>query len=1089
MRRRVSRCGEGIRRGLLILLWSGGLLAAMPASRAAQEAALEAGRPVERAMAGGESHVYSVALAEGQHLAVSAEQRGIDFNLRLFGPDGQLRLDMDSLNSTQGVEAAAILGAPAGAYRIELLSTNKAAPPGRYLLTIRLAPAPGDAERRRLDAQGAYLDGMRLRARQTEEGRQLAIPRLEEAARLWRGLGDSVMAAHALYAISSCYRLLNRRGLALGPLQEALELLRAAGERREEAPTLTSLGIVFTELGDSRNALDALSRSRDRWRELADPYGEARTLTNLGVVQTSLGEAEKALESYQAALAVWRQFGNRAQEADALAGMGQAHDLRGEWQTALERYEQALALHRALGNRGGEASVLNNVGVLHGRLGAPQKELEFYRRALDLWRALSHRLDEAVTLSNIGAVYAALNDAPAALQHFSQALAIWRQEGNLRGEAIGLQYLGELAVAAGEPRKALGSFEQALPLLRRTGNSWREAGVLRNLAAVHLSIGDAARAQEVAAQALSLFESIGDRNGQALSLFELARAERGLGRLEVARRRIEEAIQRGEAVRAEVDSRQLRTSYLASFQKFYGMQIDLLMQLHRERPTEGLAALALQVSERARARGLLEALGEAGARIRAGADPALLDRERQLAQRINAKALTLMQLTSGPHRAEAADALKRELSQLETEHENAQAEIRRASPRYAAIAQPRSLTLAELQRQLDSETALLEYSLGEERSYAWIVTADSIASYALPAQGQIDDAARQVYDLLIARAQRRRGETMPQQRERIARADTQLAGAVSQLSRLIVAPVAAGLGKRRVLLVADGALQYVPFGMLPAPGAQGERLILRHEIVTLPSATTLALQRQELAGRAPAPRQIAVIADPVFGSRDERTRGESRPAAARSIEHEEESGVVVGRFTIPRLPYTRQEADRILALAPGDGNLKLLDFGASRARVTDGRLAEYRYLHFATHGLLDSEQPGLSALVLSLVDEKGNAQDGFLRAHEIYNLQLPADLVVLSACQTGLGKEIRGEGLVGLTRGFLYAGAARVVVSLWSVNDRATAELMTRFYRKMLREGAAPAAALRAAQIEMLRQPQWSAPYFWAPFVLQGEWR
>jgi CHAT domain-containing protein len=279
---------------------------------------------------------------------------------------------------------------------------------------------------------------------------------------------------------------------------------------------------------------------------------------------------------------------------------------------------------------------------------------------------------------------------------------------------------------------------------------------------------------------------------------------------------------------------------------------------------------------------------------------------------------------------------------------------------------------------------------------------------------------------------------------------------------------------------------------------------VNHEIISLPSASTLAVLRRELAGRKPAPKLLAVIADPVFTRNDERFKSKTikiedmatpeteTSANTRIIEHLSESeaaAVSPGGLTIPRLPFTRQEAERILAAAPSGANLKALDFRANRGTATKAELGQYRYLHFATHGLLDSERSTLSALVLSLVDERGDPQDGFLRAHEIYNLNLPAELVVLSACRTGLGKEIKGEGLVGLTRGFMYAGAARVVVSLWNVNDKATSELMAKFYQKMLRNGQRPAAALRSAQVEMWRQRQWQSPYYWAAFVLQGEWR
>ena len=198
---------------------------------------------------------------------------------------------------------------------------------------------------------------------------------------------------------------------------------------------------------------------------------------------------------------------------------------------------------------------------------------------------------------------------------------------------------------------------------------------------------------------------------------------------------------------------------------------------------------------------------------------------------------------------------------------------------------------------------------------------------------------------------------------------------------------------------------------------------------------------------------------------------------------------VNSRSTLSRLPFSRAEAEAVGALVPTKSLLKAIDFRASRGLATGGELSNYRIVHFATHGLLNSEHPELSGLVLSLVDENGKAQDGFLRMNEIYNLQLSADVVVLSACQTGLGKEIKGEGLVGLTRGFMYAGAQRVVASLWQVDDLATAELMKRFYREMLKENLRPAAALRAAQLEMMKQKRWSSPFFWASFIIQGEWK
>ncbi|HEX3253957.1 MAG TPA: CHAT domain-containing protein, partial [Pyrinomonadaceae bacterium] len=275
-------------------------------------------------------------------------------------------------------------------------------------------------------------------------------------------------------------------------------------------------------------------------------------------------------------------------------------------------------------------------------------------------------------------------------------------------------------------------------------------------------------------------------------------------------------------------------------------------------------------------------------------------------------------------------------------------------------------------------------------------------------------------------------------------------------------------------------------------GKEYRPLVVDHEMVSIPSASTLAVQRQSLANRKPAPKGLAVLADPVFSIADARFKGITRAKEASStndtriIEHT--SGGPAGQLTIRRLPFTRQEADQIMSVAPAGANFKALDFRASRSVATSGELSQYRYVHFATHGYLDTARSGLSAIVLSMIDEHGNPQNGFLRTHDIYNLKLPAELVVLSACETGLGKDVKGEGIEGLTRGFMYAGARRVVVSLWNVNDKATAALMQRLYIGMLKSNKTPAAALRAAQIELLRTRQWQSPYYWAAFVMQGEW-
>ncbi len=368
----------------------------------------------------------------------------------------------------------------------------------------------------------------------------------------------------------------------------------------------------------------------------------------------------------------------------------------------------------------------------------------------------------------------------------------------------------------------------------------------------------------------------------------------------------------------------------------------------------------------------------------------------------------------------------------------------------------RALKLREIQESLDSGTLILSYWLGDERSFLWVVGRDSIASRQLAPRQEIESAATRAY-LALSESNRRGSQASA-------------ALAARNLSRLLLGPVdEETLGQKRLVIVPDGALSDVPFAALPDPAEAGRPLLDRHEIVSLASAS----ERRALQTKSrPAPQHlIAVIADPVFGGgpgQEER----SEPDRARSV-----ASLDLSR--LPSLPSSRLEAERILNLAPGN-SLRVTGFSANRDFLMSGGLSDFRYLHFATHGITDTQHPERSGLVLSLVDREGRRQDGLLRPSDIRNLRLSADLVVLSSCRTGQAS---------LVRSFRDAGASRVIASLWNVDDQATAELMSRFYEALLRRNLPPAAALREAQQSMLESSRWAAPYYWAAFVLQGEWK
>lgn len=952
-----------------------------------------------------------------------------------------------------------------------------------------------------------------------------------------REAGDQRGEANTLFNIG----LLNA---SVGDFQKAVEyqnlalvLARKLGNRRVEANVLDNLGYVHNVLGNQRQSLEYLMDSLRLNREIGtNRLKEGQVLLNIGAIWVELGEIRKALGFFEQALKLRRDLGDQVGEALTLQSLGIAYSGLGENQKALEYLAQALKLQRALGNRRDQAASLSATGYVYQTLGEPLKALDYFSQGLEICRATNNQVGESKTLTNIGSVYVDIGNHQQALEFFTQALSLNQKLGNPRWEAYTLTNIGSVYSQLGNQPRALEYFAQALPLRRTVADRTGEATTLHNMGVAYHQTGQTEKALEYFNQGLQLRRAVEDRSGEANSLYSIARINRNLGQLDTAKTNIEQALNLVEQIRLKVEREELRASYLATVQTYYEFYVDLLVQMHAQNPQAGYDQQALHIIERARARSLLDLLTESRVDIRQGVDAKLLDTESDLKNRLTSKLENLTKLLNRKHTAEQETTAKKEIDGLTEEFRQIQAEIRRQSPHYAALTQPQPLTAREIQTQvLDANTLLLEYWLGAECSYVCAVTSTTLTFHKLPDRAEIEKAAQRVRTLLTERNQHPAAETRADRHQRLEQTEQVLPEAAQALSQMILAPVARELGTKRLLIAADGALQYLPFGALPRPETEDKKLkntnkriiqlpqplIVSHEIVMIPSASTIAVLRKETAGRPVAEKELAVLADPVFSLDDVRVKSEtdpqhptpdpelsanSRAVLNRILENaqdqpdsklpkderaatEDRTLNSLRKLGIPRLIFTREEANQISTLTKKPDNLTVLDFSVNRELVVGPELSRYRYLHFATHGYLDTERPELSALILSLVDEKGVPQDGFLRALEVYNLNLPAELVVLSACDTGLGKSIKGEGLVGLTRGFMYAGTRRIVVSLWSVSDQATSELMVKFYRKMLQQNERPAAALRAAQIEMWKSKKWHSPFYWAPFVIQGEWR
>ncbi len=980
------------------------------------------GATIEHPLSPGELHVYSLALERDDFVEIEVEQLGVDVLVSLLDPQRQLLLEVDLPIADLGPERLLAVAEQAGSYELEVRAWGESeTSDGSYRISWRLERPVKDADR--------------LRA---------------EAAKIFSG-------AQQLYSSKEFDE-------ALVFYSDSLDLWLRAKDEFWQAETLDRMGSAYWKLGQWRQAVEARRQAAALFRSLGESRFEAISLSGVGSAWFELGELERASRHHMRALELRRQVGDTRGLAIALFSLADIYRIQGETQKALDHFSRALQLFGPEDRRY-RGAVLSNLGTLYHLAGKREVAMDRLREAESLFADLDVRR-QAFVLSRIGQLSFELGNHDQALEILGRALGLHRQVEDLFGQADDLRRIGSVQRALGDPEMARRHYLQALDLLRGMESPRKKASVLASLGSLYVELDRAEEALASHREAYALFEKANDLVGQAECLLGAAVAERRLGVLEAALDAGERALTIAENLRVKPFSEDLRFSFFSTVQRFFEFYIDLLMDLHRKHPAAGHAAEALKSSERSRARSLLDLLGEATAEIRGDAAPELLAEERALQRRLNA--------TVGQTEAETSAKNMREIVRR---LDAVRAEIRRRSPRYADLTQPRPLSLDRIQQQvLDRETILLEYKLGSKRSFLWLVGRETFVSFELAPGAEIERSVRRVYSLLV-KGYRRESEVLTRR-------------LLCDLSAKLLQPVAGRLGRKRLAVVAEGELQYLPFAALPDPDSplecsEAPPLVANHEIVHLPSASTLAVLRSERESHVAPAGLVAVLADPVFAPDDERIEPVSRDATA-SIPAQNSSGVADQR-RYRRLHFSRKEAESILRLVPPGLGYLALDFDASKETVVSGRLADYRIVHFATHGIPDPQQTEMYGIVLSLVDRLGQPVDGFLRAHEIYNLRLPADLVVLGACETALGKDVKGEGLVGLARGFMYAGASRVIVSLWRVSDRGTSELMTAFYRALLEQRLAPAAALREAQLAVREEKR--HPYFWAGFVLEGEWR
>jgi len=983
------------------------------------------GETVRKELPNGESHEYRVSLEPGQVLDVTVEQKGVDVSLILLDPAGKILLDLDSPSGTEGVERLVGIAEAGGPHLLRVRAAAGRTPGerGRYVMRLAALRSAGPQERSQAQAFREYFQGETFRRKGSPEAQRRALLSYRRAFDLWRSLED---APQQLIVARRQGRILRDLGELSAAVDAYRQVLPLARDPRVRVELLNYLAVLHARLGEVREALQAGAQAVALAPRTGDPVAHAAALSNLGLVYRAWGENDKALDSFKKSLEKWHELGQpHSQMALTLCNQAEALLAIGSPKPAIRLLEEALRAQEELGNPGGGGETYRVLGVAYDQLGPGLLALSFFDKARQRAHQTGNRWTEALALSGKGSTLLKMGEIGQAGEAFSEAGRIAREAGHPANEAYAMAGSGKVLLEQGDGAGALAWFTRSEALYRQ----------------------------------------LGDPNALSMVLYGIALAQRSLGRIEDSLASIDDALSLVESLRGDIDESDLQAQVIGSRADLYDLRVDLLLRLHASRPDRGYDEDAFAASEWRRARSLLEAVKELGAEIPKSLPPDILRSQRGLRNRLLILAQERLKEGSGSARIE--EQIRETVAQWEALSEK----IRRLSPGYSAVAEPKLVGVREVQELLDPDTALIAYTVGEERSILWWIERDSLEVHQqLRARAELEPLVLKAHGFM----------SRPPRTKQHRLADGQLA----QLGEILLGPVLDRLPRvRRLVVVGDEALQILPFAALPVPGS-GEPLVETHAVIQLPSASLAAALRARRQEQAVPPGEgLAVFADPVFDASDARFHGGS-----------ETRGRVEGQSVqrkLARLPHSSREADAILALVPAGASQRFVGFDANRRAAMDPGLARFRYIHFATHGIVDLKNPSLSGIQLSRIDPQGRLWEGegILPFYEVYNMNLPADLVTLSACRSAVGLQVRGEGPLGMSRSFLYAGADRVVGALWDVDDSAAADLMILFYQGLLRDRKPPALALQDAQRAMRSREKRRSPHYWAGFVLQGDWR
>lgn len=879
---------------------------------------------------------------------------------------------------------------------------------------------------------------------------------------------DLEAKASLFNAIGGGYYSLCSYEKALEYFPEALQIAKEVGNRVIEGYSLRYIGAIYFSLGDWEKALEHVICELAIAEEIDNKTLEEDALDCIGTIHSALGNHEKALEYFTQALKIAEEIDNRRGKATILVHTGGAYYVRGNHEKALEYFVQVLRLAKEIGNREIEGYSLQCIGMVYYTLSEYEKGVEYFAQALEISQKINDKVGEINSLRLISDVYRVFGSYKDALEYSTKALKLAKEIKQKPLEVHSLMSMSEIYDALGNYEEALEYSTKTLKLAKEIKDSESEGSALQRMGIVYSNLDRHDLALEHLRNALNIFCEI-DAKGHLLTaqsyIAELLEKKENYREALVVH---EKTIEITEELRSNMRVEELKTSFLSGRVDPYRGLIRCYLEVDSIKD-------AFDYAERMRSRTLLDMLSHPRVDINKGISPELKEEKEGLERHLKTLFARLRIADKRKRECEdkekkkelqaQVDSLKKEIRIQKNEYEDLLTELKLKNPEYASLQSYKEpLALSEVQNKVlrDGEV-LLEYFLSEKKSAVWVVKKDTFHLLYL-----------ETTDSLVSEQITRLRKSFP--------FGSEVKGICSNLYETLFKPVEKYVDDAEVVyIVPDGALHKIPFGMF-YDKEQDKYLLERYPFAYIQSASVLDAIRSSPKKKAPEGKLLA-FGDPIFS--EEQMEGEIQ--IAENITRE---GFANKGFAFNPLPYTRKEVEAIANIMKVELEPPYVNLGieANESTIKSLSLEDYRYIHFATHGyLVDAQNPIIQpSLVLSLVGEQ--EEDGFLQMGEIFNLNLNADMVVLSGCETGMGKEVKGEGIVGLTRAFMYAGTPSVVVSLWSVQDLATALLMRDFY-KNLQEGMNKAEALRQAKMSLIEEEGYILPFYWAPFILVGEWK